>query len=75
MRICSDSAVKMYWMSICPVPVSLLLTLSKYVMLKQRFFVPNLLFHASIDFKFYDFDTCQYAIFCHSRENFVFDNR
>ena len=35
----------------------------------------SLLFHASIDFKFYDFHTCQYAIFCHSRENFVFVNR
>ena len=37
--------------------------------------VKSLVFHASIDVKFYDFYTCQYAFFCHSRENFVFDSR
>ena len=28
-----------------------------------------------MDFKFYDFDACQYAFFCYSRESFVFDSR
>ena len=42
-----------------PLFLSLMLTLSKYVLLKQRFFV----FYASIDVKFYDFYTCQYAFF------------
>ena len=37
--------------------------------------VRSLVFHASTDVKFYDFYTCQYAFFCHSRENFVFDSR
>ena len=37
--------------------------------------VKSLVFHASIDVKFYDFYTCQYAFFCHSREIFVFDSR
>ena len=37
--------------------------------------VKSLVFHASIDVKVYDFYTCQYAFFSHSRENFIFDSR
>ena len=36
--------------------------------------VKSLVFHASIDVKFYDFYTGQYAFFCHSSQNFVFDS-
>ena len=37
--------------------------------------VKYLVFYASIDVKFYNFYTCQYAFFCHSRDNFAFDSR
>ena len=36
--------------------------------------VKSLVFNASNDVKFYDFDTCQYFFFCHSREHFVSDS-
>ena len=36
--------------------------------------VKSLAFYASIDVKFYDFYTCQYAFFRHSRGTFVFDS-
>ena len=56
--------------------MSLVLTLSKYVLLKYRLYcVKALVFHASVNFQFYNFDACSVNLLvCHSRESFVFDN-
>ena len=63
-HICSNSAVRMYWMSVCP---CLVLALSKYVLLKYqllKFFVSSLLcFMHQLMLSFCDFYTRQYAFF------------
>ena len=75
MHLCSDSAVKMYQLCTCPCSGVFGATLSKYVLLKYRFFyVKSLVFHTSINFQLYDFDTCQCIPFCHSRKKFIFDS-
>ena len=83
MHICSNSAVRMSWMSNCPCFCVFGADFEQICIAKLKIFcVKSLVFHASINVKFYDFYTCQYALsvclsmpFCHSRENFVFDSR
>ena len=49
---------------LAPVPVFFMLTMSKYVLLKYRFFYDkSLVFHASINFQLYDFDMRQCTFF------------
>ena len=74
MYLCSDSAVQMYYV-LAPIPVSLVLTLSKYV-LKYGFFMSNFLrFMLQLIFNFMTLIRVSTHSFCHSRENFVFDSR
>ena len=76
MHICSNSAVRMYWMSVCPCSCVFGADFEQICIAEIEILcVKSLVFHASIDVKFYDFYTGQYAFFCHSRENFVFDSR
>ena len=68
MHICSNSAVRMYWMSVCPCSCVFGADFEQICIAKIEILcVKSLVFHASIDIKFYDFYTCQHAFFCHSR--------
>ena len=76
MHICSKSAVRMYWMSVCRYCCVFCADFEQICVAEIEILcVKSLVFHASIDVKVYDFYTCQYAFFSHSRENFVFDSR
>ena len=73
-HICSNSAIRMYWMSVCPC-FCVFGADFEQTCISQILCVKSLVFHSSVDIKLYDFYTCQYAFFCHSRENFAFDSR
>ena len=72
-HIASNSAIRMYWMSVCPCSCVFGANFEQ-TYIAQILCIKSLMFHASIDFKFYDFYTCQYVFFCHSRKNFAFDS-
>ena len=58
------------------IPASLLLTLSKYVLLKYGFFyVKSFVFQLQLIFNFTTLVPVSTPSFCHSRENSVFDSR
>ena len=65
-HIYSNSAIRMYWMSVffcsCVFGAAF-----EQTCIAEILCVKSLVFHASIDIKFYDFYTCQHAFFCHSR--------
>ena len=74
MHICLNSAVRMYWMSVWACSCVFGADFEQICIAEIEILcVKSLVFHASIDVKFYNFYMCQYAFFCHSREHFVFE--
>ena len=54
----------MYWMSVCPCSCVFGADFEQICIAEIEILcVKSLVFHASIDVKFYDFYTCQYAFF------------
>ena len=75
MHICSNSTIRMYWMSVCPCSCVFGADFEQICIAEIEILcVKSLVFYASIDVKFYNFYVSVH-LFCHSRENFVFDSR
>ena len=63
-HIGSNSAIRMYWMSVCPCSCVFGADFEQICIAEIEILcVKSLVFHASIDVKFYDFYTCQYTFF------------
>ena len=63
-HIGSNSAIRMYWMSVCPCSCVFGADFEQICIAEIEILcVKSLVFYASIDVKFYDFYTCQYAFF------------
>ena len=63
-HIASNSAIRMYWMSVCPCSCVFGADFEQICIAEIEILcVKSLVFYASIDVKFYDFYTCQYAFF------------
>ena len=78
MHVCSNSAVRMYWMSVCPCSCVFGSDFQQICIVEIEIlsFVSNLLcLMLQLMLNFTTFIRVSTPYFCHSRENFVFDSR